>query len=226
MLFPKKNQVLLSLYQERIEMAGGIAVPEIASKPGTPKFRVVNLPFGMKSADAFGLHPGSAVAVQNLDKVSTVKLSFNGRLFYAVELSDVVAEFPDLSEFCERIDAPKEKYNELPEDAEKFRASGDSFIIAPYPKLDFASVNGIIVPMGNRELQRSHIGTVISVGAKAAEKTGFKAGQVVLYDYYGAFGHEWKYDAVRSENVLAALSVFGHGKMMKQRQHIEEKARP
>lgn len=226
MLFPKKDQILLSLYQEQIEMAGDIAVPEIASKPGTPKFRVINLPFGMKSADVFGLHPGSVVAVQNLDKISTVKLSFNGSLFYTVELSDVVAEFPELSEFCERIDDPKEKYDELPEDAEKFRASGDSFIIAPYPKLDFASVNGIIVPMGNREVQRSHIGTVISVGAKAAEKTGFKAGQVVLYDYYGAFGHEWKYDAVRSENVLAALSVFGYGKMMKQRQYIEKKARP
>lgn len=226
MLFPKKNQILLSLYQERIKMADGIAIPEIASKPGTPKFIVVNLPFETKPADVFGLHPGSVIAVQNLDKVSTVKLSFNGKLFYTVELSDIVAEFSDLSDFCERIDASKEKYDELPEDAGKFKASGDSFIIAPYPKLDFTSVNGIIVPMGNRELQRSHIGTVISVGAKAAEKTGFKTGQVVLYDYYGTFGHDWKYNVIRSENVLAALSAFGHKKMMEQRQYIEEKERP
>ena len=225
MLFPKKGQLLLRVYKTPAAEINGIAVPQIAANRDTPKFRVVNLPFGTGSNENFGLHAGSVVAVQNLDKVSTVKLSFNGVLYYTVNTEDVVAEFPDLSEFYERAVPLAEQINCLPDDANLFKASGDSFVIAPFEKLDFTEINGIIVPMKDRELQRSHVGVVVSIGAKAQEKTNFKACQVVIYDYYGAFGHERKYDVVRSENVLAALSEFGYMKMMEHRQIIEEKAR-
>ena len=224
MLFPKKGQLLLRVYEAPIKEVNGIAIPQIAARLDTPKFQVMNFPFGTGRSENLGLHVGSVVVLQNLDKISTVKLSFNGILYYTVNVEDVVAEFPDLSEFRERAVPLAEQVNDLPDDADKFKASGDSFIIAPFKKLDFTEVNGIIIPMKDRELQRSHVGIVISVGAKAQEKTGFKAGQVIIYDYYGAFGHEWKYDAVRSENVLAALSTFGYKKMLKHRQAIEEKA--
>lgn len=224
MLFPKKGQLLLKVYKNPIMEVNGIAIPQIAAKLDTPKFQVMNFPFGTSRNENLELHVGSVVALHNLNKVSTVKLSFNGTLYYTVNVEDVMAEFPDLSKIYERTVPLAEQVNDLPDDADKFKASGDSFIIAPFKKLDFTEVNGIIIPMKDRELQRSHVGVVISVGSKAQEKTGFKAGQVVIYDYYGAFGHEWKYDAVRSENVLAALSTFGYEKMMKHRQAIEEKA--
>jgi co-chaperonin GroES (HSP10) len=212
-MIPKKGQIQIVKCTDAVEEKGGILIPVSAKNLDTDIYEVVSIYAGCEDVKV-----GNRIIVEHLNLASTVKLSFDGKISMMVNESDVIAVMDDCECQAEKVEIQKADF--ILDD--NHNALGDAIMIFPDKREAAVSVGGIIVPMKDKELQRSHSGVVVSIGEKAAKMTGITTGMVILYDYYGAFGHQGKYDMIRSENAIAIFSVKDYEALKENRKKANE----
>jgi len=211
-MIAKNGQYVLARYEVKAEEIGGIAIPEIHKSPNT-FYRVVG--FGLDNRNSGYVSLGDVVLCDNVSEVDNVMIGIDTHEFLLRREDRIVAVVghDENGLFPQDFHKP----DIIKETNEKFashRATGDRVLIERDVVRGYRKHGDLLMPYSHREVTRSHTGTIISVGSKAAKEAGLKKGMRVCYDYYAAYGHDQNFDAVDSLNVIAILSKYDQ-KMMK-----------
>lgn len=210
-MIAKNGQYILSKWKNKdLQEANGILVPN--SSKENQQFYVVQ-GFGLDNRSAGYVSIGDVVVCDRSPNLENVLIGIDNLEFHLRTEDRIYAVVDhDESEIL-----PPEFHvidtEAIPEEFKDIKAAGDKVVILRDTVFGVRKHGNLFMGYSHREVARSHTGTLIAIGDRAAKATGVKIGMRVIYDYSSSHGHDYEYDMIDSLNLLAVLSKYDQQRM-------------